>query len=427
MSDLLSKYREIVGADIINELHQMAAALKGLKIVHVNSTKYGGGVAEILHVMTHLTAALGIETRWEVMDGSSDFFECTKGFHNALQGYRQTIPSTHLLQVYEKVTRENAEVLKPVLEDANFVFIHDPQPAALIKFFETRKNKWIWRCHIDLSNPDRFIWKYLSNYVKHYDASIFSIADFVQKLPHPLYLIPPSIDPLSEKNIELSKSELESLYSRFQLDPSRPLLVQISRFDRFKDPLGVIKAYRLVKKFKPGVQLVLAGGGAPDDPEGEAILNDVRVAVDKDPDIHILYLPLESDRTINGLQRIADIVIQKSIKEGFGLTVTEALWKKKPVVGGNSGGIRLQILNHQTGFLVNTPEGAAYRIRYLLQNPKILTEMGEKGYQYVHDNFLITRLLRDYLTLIFGLLYPDSDRIELHKMRNMKESSNENS
>lgn len=419
MSDLLEKYKEAIGADIINELHQIASVLKGLKIVHVNSTKFGGGVAEILATMTHLTSALGIETRWEVMTGSSDFFECTKGFHNSLQGYKHTIPSAHLLQVYENVNKENAEVLKPILEDADFVFIHDPQPAALIKHFPNRKNKWVWRCHIDLSNPDRHVWKYLRNHVMHYDASIFSLVDFVQQLPHPLYLIPPSIDPLSEKNMELSEEEIQSIYPRFNLDPARPILLQVSRFDRFKDPLGVIKAYRLAKKFKPGVQLVLAGGGAPDDPEGEVILNAVKNEAENDPDTHILYLPPDSHRTINALQRVADIVLQKSIKEGFGLTVTEALWKGKPVIGGNTGGIRLQVFNHYTGFLVNTPEGAAYRIRYLLQNPKKIKEMGKIGYHFVRDNFLITRHLREYLTLIIGLLNPDNDRIEMHKMGKM--------
>lgn len=384
--------------------------------MHVNSTKHGGGVAEILGTMTHLTSALGIETRWEVMTGTSEFFECTKGFHNSLQGYKYTVPSSHLLQVYEQVNRENAEVLKPILEDADFVFIHDPQPAALIKSFPNRKNKWVWRCHIDLSNPDRHVWKYLRNYVMHFDASIFSLADFVQQLPHPLYLIPPSIDPLSEKNMDLSEEEIQNIYPRFNLDPSRPILLQVSRFDRFKDPLGVIKAYRLVKKFKHGVQLILAGGGAPDDPEGEVILNAVKNAAENDPDIHILYLPPDSHRTINALQRVADIVLQKSIKEGFGLTVTEALWKGKPVIGGNTGGIRLQVFDHYTGFLVNTPEGAAFRIRYLLENPKKIKEMGEIGYHFVRDNFLITRHLREYLTLIIGLLNPDSDRIEMHKM-----------
>lgn len=417
MANFLEQYKEIVGAEIIYELHQMARVLKGIKIVHVNSTKLGGGVAEILTTMTQLTKALGIETHWEIINGTPDFFECTKQFHNALQGKKKISPTPELLKIYEKVNADNAEQLRPVLENAEVVFIHDPQPAALIRSFPNRKNKWVWRCHIDASNPNRRIWKFLRDFVMHYDASIFSLADFVQPLPHPIYLIPPSIDPLSEKNIELSQDEVSSIYGRFGIDPKRPMILQVSRFDYFKDPLGVIEAYRLAKKFKHGLQLVLAGGGAHDDPEGEAILKDVKALAGSDPDIHVLFLSPDSHRTINALQRGADIVLQKSLKEGFGLTVTEALWKGKPVIGGNCGGIRLQVINHHTGFLVDTPEGAAERIRYLLQTPDVMQEMGKKGHRFVHENFLITRHLRDYLTLIISLLQPNSNRrIEIHKI-----------
>jgi trehalose synthase len=254
-----------------------------------------------------------------------------------------------------------------------------------------------------------------------YDASIFSLADFVQPLPHPIFLIPPSIDPLTEKNIELSPDEIHGIYGRFNIDPKRPMILQVSRFDYFKDPLGVIKAYNLAKRFNPGLQLVLAGGGAPDDPEGEMVLNQVKKAAQDDPDIHVLFLPSDSHRTINALQRAADIVLQKSLKEGFGLTVTESLWKGKPVIGGNVGGIRLQVVDHHTGFLVNTPEGAAERTRFLLQNLDIAKEMGEKGHRFVLENFLITRHLRDYLTLIISLMHPSKDRrIEIHKIGNNK-------
>jgi trehalose synthase len=417
MSDLLEQYKEVAGPEIIYELFQMARVLKGIKILHINSTKSGGGVAEILATMTRLTEALGIETHWEVINGTPDFFECTKQFHNAIQDRKNGIPNLRLLKVYEEVNADNAKQLKPILENADVVFIHDPQPAALINAFPNRKNKWIWRCHIDASNPHRAFWKFLRAFVMKYDASIFSLVDFVQPLPHPIYLIPPSIDPLTEKNIELSQEEVARVYTRFNIDPHRPMILQVSRFDYFKDPVGVIQAYRLAKKFKHGLQLVLAGGGAPDDPEGEKVLNEVKAAAENDPDIHILYLPSDSHRTINALQRAADIVLQKSIKEGFGLTVTEALWKSKPVIGGNCGGIRLQVINHHTGFLVNTPEGAAERIRFLLQTPRMRQEMGEKGHQFVHENFLITRHLRDYLTLIISLLQPSHGRrIEVHKI-----------
>lgn len=417
MVDLLEQYKNAVGPEIVYELSQMARVLKGIKLLHINSTKSGGGVAEILNTMTALTTALGIETSWEVMTGTPDFFECTKQFHNGIQGVKKTILSAQHFKTYEQVNASNAETLKAAIENADIVFVHDPQPAALINSFPDRKNKWVWRCHIDASNPNRAVWKFLRNFVKNYDASIFSLSDFVQPLPHPIYLISPSIDPLTEKNIELSQEEIFSTFTRFGIDPNRPMILQVSRFDYFKDPVGVIEAYRLAKKFKRGLQLVLAGGGAPDDPEGEIVLKEVKIAAETDPDIHILFLPSDSHRTINALQRAADIVLQKSLKEGFGLTVTEALWKGKPVIGGNTGGIRLQVINYHTGFLVDTPEGAAERIRFLLQNPSVMKEMGERAHRFIHDNFLITRHLRDYLTLIISLLKPsDNRRIELHKI-----------
>ncbi len=417
MMSLLQSYKEIVGSETIYELVQMANILKGIKIVHINSTKFGGGVAEILAAMIPLTNALGIETRWEVINGTGDFFDCTKQFHNALQGEKQIIPNARLLKVYEQVNSENAERLKSSLESADIVFIHDPQPAALIASFPNKKNKWVWRCHIDASNPNRAIWKFLRGYVSRYDASIFSLVDFVQALPHPTFLVPPSIDPLTEKNMPLSDDEVASIYPRFGIDPDQPMILQVSRFDLFKDPLGVIESYRLAKKFKRGLQLVLAGGGAPDDPEGEIILNRVKASAEGDSDIHILFLPPDSHRTINALQRASNIVLQKSLKEGFGLTVTEALWKSKPVIGGNCGGIRLQLINHHTGFLVDTPEGTAERIRFFLQSPHAMHEIGERGKRYVKENFLITRHLRDYLTLIISLIHPDhAKRIEMKKI-----------
>lgn len=417
MNNSIGQYKIAAGEEIIYELSQMSKVLKGIKILHVNSTKTGGGVAEILMTMTHLMSSFGLETSWEVIQGSPDFFECTKHFHNAIQGLKHANLTPQHFKAYEKTNLENAERLRPQLEKADIVFVHDPQPAALIQHFPNRKNKWIWRCHIDASKPNRVVWKFLSNFVKHYDASIFSLADFVQPLPQPIYLIPPSIDPISDKNTNLSQDEIDAVFSRFHLDPQRPIITQISRFDYFKDPLGVIQAYRLAKKFQRGLQLVLAGGGAPDDPEAEFILNQVKAGAQDDPDIHVLFLPAESHRTINALQRASTIVIQKSIKEGFGLTVTEALWKNKPVIGGNCGGIRLQVINYHTGYLVDTPEGAAERIRFLLQAPHIVQEMGEKGHRFVQENFLITRHLRDYFTLIISLLHPSAvRRIDIQKI-----------
>lgn len=415
MSTLLEDYQAIVGKDYIDQLHQIAKVLKGIKVVHVNSTKQGGGVAEILDQMIPLTNAFGIDCKWEVIHGTPDFFECTKIFHNGLQGKKGSLITSSLLKTFEDVNRENAENLSKILEEADIVIIHDPQPAALISHFPNRKGKWIWRCHIDVSSPNRAIWKYLKQFLVQYDASIFSLADFARPLPHPLYLIPPSIDPLSEKNMELQPEKIDEIYSQFGIDKTRPMALQISRFDRFKDPIGVIASYHLAKKFNSDLQLVLAGGGAPDDPEGEAVLNEVKAATKNNPDIHVLFLPPDSHLTINALQRAADIVIQKSIKEGFGLTVTEALWKSKPVIGGNTGGIRLQIVDDYTGFLVDTPEGCALRIRYLLQYPEIRERLGKIGHEVVKDNFLLTRQLKEYLTLMCTLLLPDGDRIELNK------------
>ncbi|GLI34409.1 glycosyltransferase [Desulforhabdus amnigena] len=411
MANLLESYAQIVGNEVIDHLRQLAEPLKGMKVVHVNSTREGGGVAEILNWLVPLKKELGLNAEWEVITGEKEFYQCTKSFHNALQGDSVEIPPA-LLRIYEKTNEENAERMRGQLEDADFVFIHDPQPAPLLKLCPDRKGKWIWRCHIDLSRPYRAVWKYLRDFVVGYDASVWSLADFAQPLPHPLYLIAPSIDPLSQKNRELFPGEVNAVFDRWGLDPDKPLITQVSRFDRFKDPVGVIHAYRQVKEFT-SVQLVLAGGGATDDPEGEEVLKEVRNAAGDDPDIHILLLPSDAHREINALQRASTICLQKSTKEGFGLTVTEAMWKGKPVIGGDTGGIRLQVINHHTGFLVNTPEGAALRVRYLLKKRDKLEEMGRKAKDLVLNNFLVTRHLREYLTLMFAIMYESVERIEL--------------
>ena len=411
MSGLLEKYVPIVGAEVIDHLRHLAEPLRGSRVVHVNSTREGGGVAEILSWLIPCKQELGLETSWEVIEGGPEFYQCTKSFHNGLQGAPVAIPPGQLA-AYEQTNRDNAERLRGLLSEADFVFIHDPQPAPLFQFCPEHKGKWVWRCHIDLSRPHRAVWKYLRDWVGSYDASIWSLADFAQPLPHPLYLIAPSIDPLSQKNRDLYPGEVDAVFDRHGLDPDLPLITQVSRYDRFKDPLGVIRSYQLAREYTP-LQLVLAGGGAADDPEGEEVLREVREAAGDDPNIHILLLPADSHREINALQRASTIVLQKSTREGFGLTVTEALWKGKPVIGGNTGGIRLQVINHQTGFLVSTPEGAALRIRYLLRNRDHLAEMGERGRALVLDNFLVTRHLREYLTLMHALRHEGLDRIEL--------------
>ena len=405
----LESYEAIVGSSVLAQLRRLGEKLTGLRVVHVNSTREGGGVAEILEWMIPHMRDVGVDASWEVINGNSQFFEITKDIHNGLQGKTVDLPMKSW-RIYQEESEKNAERLRPLLSEADVVIIHDPQPAGLLKLCPDRKGKWIWRAHIDISRPFRPVWKVLRTFVDKYDASIFSMAEFAQPLPHPQYLIPPSINPLSEKNRELVPAELDSVRTEFGIDADRPLLVQVSRFDRFKDPVGVIRAYRLVRNVAP-VQLVLAGGGATDDPEGKVVLEDVMEAAEKDPDIHVLLLPSDSHKTINALQRLADIILQKSTREGFGLTVTEGLWKGKPVIGGDVGGIRLQVTNYQTGYLVNSPEGAAHRIRYLLHHRDRMKQMGETGREFVRENFLQTRHLRDYLTLMLAIRSDKDERV----------------
>jgi len=397
----LDEYEKIAGTPVIDQLRRLGERLKGKKILHVNSTAEGGGVAEILSWMTPLMQDLGIDAQWAVIEGTKEFFNVTKSIHNGLQGSAVALHKRDW-ETYMDVNRHNAEKLRPLLQEADFAVIHDPQPAALLQWFPNRRGKWIWRAHIDVSHPFRPVWKSLRSFVQGYDASIFSMAQFAQLLHHPQYIIAPSIDPLSEKNIDLDIGEIDEVRNRFGLDPELSTLVQISRFDRFKDPLGVIKAYCMVARVKP-IQLVLAGGGANDDPEGSQVLEEVMEEAEKDPNIHVHLLPANAHRTINALQRLADIIIQKSTREGFGLTVTEGLWKGKPVIGGDAGGIRLQVIDHYTGFLVNTPEGAAHRIRFLLHYRDRRMQMSHTAKEFVRENFLLTRHLREYLTLILSL------------------------
>lgn len=394
----IESYREIAPQGTIDLIYKLSEHLKNRSLLHVNSTRSGGGVAEILNRLIPMFNELGIQARWEVMTGTGLFFKTTKSFHNALQGMEQNI-TLEMYEEYEKVNRENS---KNLLLDAELVIIHDPQPAALIT--ERKKgSKWIWRCHIDISKPQRKIWNFLKRYVSQYDGAIFSLPSFAQKLAIPQFLIYPSIDPLSDKNRELSGEEIEAILKRSGIPNDKPIILQVSRFDRFKDPLGVIEAYKMVKKYND-CYLVLAGGGATDDPEGQQVLYDVKNASREDKDIFILDLPPDSHIEINALQRAATVVLQKSTKEGFGLTVAEAMWKGKPVIGSAVGGIAVQVLYGVTGFTVNSIEGCAYRIRYLLNNPAFSAQIGEKAKEYTRRNFLITRHLCDYLALMIAMI-----------------------
>jgi trehalose synthase len=390
----LDDYSSILGAGEIGELRALAGRLKGRSIQMVNSTSVGGGVAEMLNRIVPLIEELDLPIRWDLITGGDDFFAVTKAFHNALHGAPYDLPDQSF-DIFMAYTKKNQARLR---FDTDFTVIHDPQPAALIDSRQGNTGHWIWRCHIDLSNPNVRVWNFLAPFVSRYDASIFSSPAFARQLPVPQYLFYPSIDPLSEKNRELEPEFIASVLERFQINPRRPILMQVSRFDRLKDPIGVVRAYQIVKRYFD-CQLVLAGGGAADDPEGEAVLAEVREAAGKDPDIFILDLPPWSALEINALQRASTIVIQKSLREGFGLTVTEGLWKKKPVVASAVGGIPTQVIHKHTGLLAHSVEGTAYQIRFLLSHPGIARKLGEQGHEHVRENFLITSNVRRYLTL----------------------------
>ena len=391
----LDDYAAVVGAERIQVMRRLAARLEGLRLVFVNSTRVGGGVAEILARHVPLLTELGLVVRWEVVTGDPEYFAATKRIHNALQGGAIDLTAAQRT-AYVDTIRDNAERL--ALDDADVVVIHDPQPAPLIAF-APKVCPWVWRCHIDASRPFRPVWKFLREWVRQYDASVFSLAAFTRSLDHPQFLIPPSIDPLSDKNRELSTEEVDRRLAALAVDRTHPLIVQVSRFDRFKNPVGVIRAFRRVRK-RDACRLVLAGGAADDDPEGAEVLREVMEEAAGDPDIAVLSLPPDRHLDINALQRAATIVVQNSTREGFGLTVTEAMWKAKPVVAGAAGGITLQVHDHRTGFLVHSEEGLAFRLRYLLNRRGIAAAMGQEGRELVRYRFLLTRHIRDWLALL---------------------------
>jgi trehalose synthase len=404
----LDDYQEVAGPEVIEELRVLAERVRGRRMQHINSTPVGGGVAEILTRMVPLLRELGVETGWDLIKGDQAFFNVTKAFHNALHGKPEEITD----QMFE-IFRANTEMnLREINLTGDVIVIHDPQPVGLVERKQEGGPKWIWRCHIDVSAPEAGVWSFLRPWVERYDAAVFSMPDFAQQLPIPQFRIAPSIDPLSDKNRLLERSEVRKVLEKYGIDLARPVLTQISRFDRLKDPLGVIAAYRMVKK-RHKCQLVLAGGGASDDPEGEAVLREVQEAAASDPDIHVLLLAPFSDLEINALVRGSTVVIQKSIKEGFGLTVAEALWKRKPVIGGAVGGIKLQIVDGVTGFLVHSPEGCANRIAQLLGDRRLRERMGENGYQLVKQNFLVTRQIKDAILAMMALDHPDESVVNL--------------
>jgi trehalose synthase len=395
----LDAYVPLLGAPEIDELRALAAQLSGRTVQMVNSTAMGGGVAEILNRLIPLMQELGLRPRWDVITGGEDFFEVTKAFHNALHGGPYHARKEHF-DLFLSTSEMNRQRLQ---FDCEFTVIHDPQPVALIEARTRQEGHWIWRCHIDLSNPHPEVWGFLRPFVYRYDGAFFSSPEFARQLPIPQYLSYPCIDPLSEKNVELDPAYVHEVVERFGIDQSRPIITQISRFDRLKDPIGVVRAYQIVKRYMD-CQLVLAGGGATDDPEGEIVLEEVRREAKGDPDIHLLNLPPWSAMEINALQRASTIIVQKSLREGFGLTVTEALWKRKPVVASSVGGIPAQVIHKHTGLLAHSVEGTAYQIRFLLSNPALAHKLGEHGHEHVRENFLITTNVKRYLTIFLHSL-----------------------
>ncbi|MFA5388328.1 MAG: glycosyltransferase [Candidatus Omnitrophota bacterium] len=400
----IKDYIPIAGKSTIDDLFLLAERLKGKVIQHVNSTAVGGGVAEILSRMTPLLKQLGVDNKWDVIKGGARFFEVTKKFHNALHGKREQITRNDF-DIFVETSRENIKALDTY---GDIVFVHDPQPIALVK--KRAGNKWLWRCHVDVSDPDRRVWRFLESFITDYDAAVFSAPNFSQKLSIRQFLISPSIDPLSDKNKELPQEVVDSVLEKYGIKKDKPIITQISRFDRLKDPIGVIEAYKGVKKYID-CMLILAGGGASDDPEGVQVLEEVMERSKDDKDIHVLLLP-QDDIIINALQRASDVIIQKSLKEGFGLTVSEALWKAKPVVASNVGGIPLQVKHKYSGLLCHSIDGAGFAIKQLLANPAYAKKLGENGREHIRNNFLITRHIREYM-LLFLSLYHGEDVVYL--------------
>lgn len=398
----LGDYASIVGRDVVSDLRVKAAPFKGARVLHVNSTAYGGGVAELLHTVVPLQRDLGLDAEWRIIAGSEPFFNVTKAMHNALQGAE--VPwDEEMEEIYTRVNKGNSIGFDG---DYDFVVIHDAQPAALLPLLRENgptAGKWIWRCHIDLTEVFEPVWSFLKPKIEEYDAAIFTMSEFVRPdLKNPMIaLIAPTIDPLSLKNVGLDDDVRAAVLHAYGIDPSRPILLQVSRFDPWKDPLGVIDAYRMVRQEVGDAVLVMAGSMANDDPEGVAYWDRTAKHADGDPNI-VMLTNLEGvgSLEINAFQREADVVIQKSLREGFGLTVTEAMWKAKPVVGGDCGGIRQQIRDGHNGYLVAGAEACAQRCLDILRDREHAAMMGRNARDTVRSRFLSTQSLNDFLTLL---------------------------
>ncbi len=391
------------GDDAVQRLREAAAPLRGARILMLNSTAFGGGVAELLQTQVGILQDLGIETQWAVLEGADVFFDVTKTIHNGLQG-AEVAWTRGMERTYWDTVRENAERLLD--EDFDVWFIHDPQPAGIQRILAEHgrgEGSWIWRCHIDLSEPNQGVWGFFESFLNTYDGIVFTMEAFRQPgLEHPeVAFIPPSIDPTSAKNVDLPAATVRDLLGVYGIDAERPIVTQVSRFDPWKDPIGVIDAFRLAREEIDGLQLVMAGAMAHDDPEGMRYLDLTEEHRRDDPDIHLLTnVQMVGNTDINAFQRASDVVMQKSMREGFGLVVAEAMWKRKPVIGGAVGGIRLQIEDGASGYLVDSVQECAARTIDLLRDPERREAMGEAAHERVRDRFLTTRELEDYLRLI---------------------------
>jgi len=391
-SDLLHRFHDVAGPDAMGALERLGASLRGHRLVMVNSTATGGGVAEILRRLVPLLRAVGVDTRWYVMPGDENFYRITKTIHNALHGAPLELTPAD----WEHFDAINERGAKSLDLEGDLVLIHDPQPIGLVRHLRRPRSFWVWRCHIDLSVANPAIWQRLALDLPLYDAAIFSHHEFVPKLDVPTFLVPPSIDPLSDKNRPLGPDEVRELLEPLDLPRRVPLITQISRFDRLKDPLGVLGAFELVRQAE-SAHLVLAGGSADDDPEGREVLAEVRERAGKRDDVSILDLPPDAHLVINALQRASTVVVQKSLREGFGLTVSEALWKQRAVVAGAVGGIPLQVLHEHTGVLVRSIPGCAVQMTRLLRSADLRRRLGRQGREHVRHNFLLPREGLDYL------------------------------
>ena len=399
----INAYRRTAGLEAVAELRALAAPLQGARVLHLNATGYGGGVAEILQSEIPLLRDLGLAADWQVMDGDEAFFSVTKKIHNCLQGARGRLTPAER-DTFLTWSEENARRLEGQFD---IVVIHDPQPAALCHLNRNLATRWIWRCHIDTCEPNRQVWKFLRPCLEDYDAAIFTREEFVpEDVPiDRIEIIPPAIDPLNPKNMDLNRAQARRILAWLGIDETRPLMVQVSRFDPWKDPLGVIQAYRLVKQHVPDLQLALVGSMAYDDPEGWEVYRSVLPEAERDRDIHILTnLMGVGNVEVNALQRLADVGVQKSVREGFGLVVSETLWKRTPVVATRVGGIPLQLQDRIGGFLVDSVEECADRTLWLLQHPRQSSAFAARGRERVRERFLLTRLIADELRLYAALL-----------------------